>query len=125
MTMNLRFDSMGRRTSGVLHLSGSLDLVHAAVVHREVEHLVSQGFTEIVVDLDGVVAIDSSGLGSLIQSLAAARRAGGDLRVARPRPYVRDLLQDSALVAVLPPYDTVEAALAARRTPIGAVRSRR
>src|SRR5205809_5297005 len=53
----------------------SSDLLAAAV---------EDGNRQLVVDLDQVNFIDSSGLGALISGLKSARQAGGDLRIANP-----------------------------------------
>ena len=66
----------------------------------------------LVVDLDAVTFVDSSGLGALIGGLKAARQAGGDLRIARPGEQARAILELTTLNRVLRPHRTVEAAVA-------------
>jgi len=102
------------RTDGavVVRLSGRLDLVSATEVRQVLSRAVSDGRRWLVVDLGDVSFIDSSGLGALIGGLKAARRAGGDLRIARPTEQARIVLQLTNLERVLKPYSTVEEALA-------------
>jgi len=106
------FESRGPRCTGVLVLSGRLDLRSALALRTRVEGLVGEGWSQLVVDLGEVAYIDSSGLGALVGALATTRRAGGDCRLARSRGPVSDLLQASTLDRVITPYSTVEDALA-------------
>lgn len=110
--MEVRFDARGGKSTGVVTLSGRLDLLSAAELKSHIQKLVSEGWSKLVVDLSGVPFIDSSGLGALIGGLKAARQAGGDVRIARPAEQIRYVLQASTLDRVLTPYPTVEEALA-------------
>jgi anti-anti-sigma factor len=47
----------------------------------------------VIVDLDGVDALDDAGLGILLGAAAAARQAGGDLEVVCNRPSLRERLE--------------------------------
>jgi len=107
-----RFDARSPKSTGVVVLSGRLDLLVAADVKNQIQRLVSEGWSQLVVDLGEVPFIDSSGLGALIGGLKAARVAGGDFRIARPPEQIRYILQVSTLDRVLTPYPTVEEALA-------------
>ncbi len=96
----------------ILHLDGRLDLVSAATVKSEILKMVNDGHPRVVVDLQGVPFIDSSGLGALIGGLRAARTAGGDLRIANVGEQARMILQLTTLDRVLTPHSDIEAALA-------------
>lgn len=96
----------------ILHLDGRLDLVSAATVKSEILKMVNDGHPRVVVDLQGVPFIDSSGLGALIGGLRAARTAGGDLRIANVGEQARMILQLTTLDRVLTPHADIEAALA-------------
>jgi anti-anti-sigma factor len=110
-----RFDARGGASTGVVVLSGRLDLLAAPELKTHLQSLVEEGWRHLVVDLDGVPFIDSSGLGALIGGLRAARDAGGDVRIARAPEHVRTILQVCALDRVLVSYPTIEDALAEYR----------
>jgi anti-anti-sigma factor len=112
--MEFGFDAHGNST-GVVVLSGRLDLLAAAELKARLQRLVADGWSKLVIDLHAVPFIDSSGLGALIGGLKAARVAGGDFRIARPGEQVRYILQVSTLDRVLIPYANVEEALAGYR----------
>jgi anti-anti-sigma factor len=95
----------------IVHPSGRLDLLSAAQLRQDLSKLVGDGQSRLVIDLDAVTFIDSSGLGALIGGLKAARQAGGDLRIARPNLHARVILQLTTLERVLKPYSSIEEAL--------------
>lgn len=112
--MDFRFDSYGK-AKGVVVLTGRLDLLAAADLRARLQQLVAEGKNQLVVDLEAVSFIDSSGLGGLIGGLKAARVAGGDFRIARPSEQVRYVLQVSTLDRVLTPYKSIDEAFAGYR----------
>src|SRR5687768_10202379 len=93
--LEYRFEASEQKSTGVVHLSGRLDLLAAAELKAEVQRLVGEGWSQLVVDLSGVPYADSSGLGALVGSLRAARSAGGDFRIARPAEQIRYILKVS------------------------------
>ena len=109
MKVTVRPPARGAAT--VIELNGRLDLLSAAAVRRDLAKAVSEGHHRLVVDLAGVDFIDSTGLGSLISGLKAARLVGGDLRLAAPGAQVRTILQLTTLDRVLKPYKSIEDAL--------------
>jgi len=90
---------------------GRLDLLSAAEFKQCLAETVSGGHHRLVVDLQGIPFIDSSGLAALIGGLKAARVAGGDLRLARPGEQARVIMELTSLDRVLRLYDAVEEAL--------------
>jgi anti-sigma B factor antagonist len=73
----------------------------------------------IVLDLGGVSYIDSSGLGTLAGLYAAARSAGGAIKLANLGSRMRDMLQMTRLLTVFDVYDRAEEAAAAFKSAIG------
>jgi anti-sigma B factor antagonist len=67
----------------------------------------------MVVDLSGVEAIDSAGLGELVLLHMWAEAAGYTLKFASPRRSIRHLLELTNLVAVFDAYPSVAEAMAA------------
>jgi anti-sigma B factor antagonist len=97
----------------VLAPRGRLDMASAPAFREQVKQLIESGTIRLVVDLGGVSFVDSSGLGAVIGGLKVARQAGGNLRVARANQQVLLVLDLTSLNRVLPPYTTVEEAVAA------------
>jgi anti-sigma B factor antagonist len=94
----------------VLTLTGRLNMVAAPRLRSAVDEVVETGSPRVVVDLQAVSFIDSSGLGALIAGLKKARQAGGDLRISGLTEQVSTVLALTNLDRVLRPHQSVEAA---------------
>ena len=98
---------MTETSTAVLKPEGRLNMVAAPGLKSQLDELVRSGKTRIVVDLDQVTFIDSSGLGALISGLKASRQAGGDLRIAQVPEQVLTVLRLTNLDRVLRAHPTV------------------
>jgi anti-sigma B factor antagonist len=68
----------------VLTLSGQMLLDDGDLAFRQrVEALINSGRVKILVDLEGVTQIDSSGVGMMVAQLKNVQRHGGDIRLLR------------------------------------------
>ena|SRR5215210_3227909 len=91
----------------VLRPEGRLNMVAAPRLRSSIERLVQDGNTRVVLDLDDVSFMDSSGLGAVIAGLKGARQAGGDLRLAAVGEQIRTVMRLTNLDRVLRPYASV------------------
>ena len=78
------------------------DLIHAAV---DADH------SKILLDLAGVTAMDSSGIGEMVASYTTVTNRGGQLKLARLSPKINDILQVTQLITVFEVFDSVEEAV--------------
>jgi anti-sigma B factor antagonist len=107
-------DVQSRQTdSGVTVLapSGRLDVVGAPALKEAVSEAMKNGQPRLVIDMEGVTFVDSSGLGSVVSALKQVRTSKGDLRLAAPNQQVRVVLELTTLDRVFPYFATVEEAL--------------
>jgi anti-sigma B factor antagonist len=70
-------------------------------------------YGDVVLQLDGVEFIDSSGLGAMVRLMQAARTKGGDLKLSGVPPRIRKTLEMTSLLAQFETYDSVEEAITA------------
>lgn len=70
-------------------------------------------YGDIVLQLDQVEFIDSSGLGALVRLMQAARAKGGDLKLSGVPPAIRKTLAVTNLLSQFETYDSVEEAITA------------
>ncbi len=68
---------------------------------------------DVVLQLDQVEFLDSSGLGALVRLMQAARSKGGDVKLSGVPPNIRKVLQLTNLLAQFETYDSVEEAITA------------
>lgn len=74
--------------------------------------LVDDGVRFLVIDLEHVSRLDSSGVGSLVSALRNCRDQGGDARLAGPSDHLRKIIEMMGLMQVFEIFDTVEGAKA-------------
>ena len=101
--LGLRVESVGQWT--VLHVSGEVDMATGPQLRQEIQDQIGAGHCQLVVDLDGVDFIDSTGLGVLIGGLKRTRSHGGDLRVCGLSGHVSQVFDLTGLADVLAVID--------------------
>ena len=108
----------GRDGHLLVTLRGELDLVDAAAVATALMAAADRE-PRIVVYLASLRFIDVSGMAALARARKHARRAGGDLLLAAPRPQMRRLLSTPALGYRFSVYASAEEAVSGLRGPHG------
>lgn len=91
--------------------TGRLDVAGAPTLKEAISEVVKNGPPRIVIDMEGVSFVDSTGLGSVISALKQIRGSQGELRLAAPNQQARVVLELTTLDRVFPYYATVEEAL--------------
>jgi anti-sigma B factor antagonist len=70
-------------------------------------------YPDVVLQLDQVELIDSSGLGALVRLMQAARTKGGDLKLSGVPPRIHKTMQMTNLLSQFETYESVEEAITA------------
>ena len=91
--------------------TGRLDVAGAPALKETISEVVKNGPPKVVIDMEGVSFVNSTGLGSVIAVLKQLRSSQGELRLAAPNQQVRVVLELTTLDRVFPYYATVEEAL--------------
>ena len=98
----------------IVDITGQLRYPEATGILREVvQALVGDLYRKILLNLAGVIHIDSAGIGELMSNLTTVRNQGGELKVMNPNKNVRNLLQITRLFTVLDVHEDEASALKA------------
>jgi anti-sigma B factor antagonist len=101
-----------RGNVSTVHIVGRVDGFTADTLQQVFSAEVAGGHRELVADFREVDYTSSAGLRVLLGTVKEARSRGGDLRLAGPRPEVRNVLELSGFTGILRVFDTVEDAVA-------------
>jgi anti-anti-sigma factor len=77
----------------VVSLAGHLDASNAPATQRDILALLSDKQCKIVMDMDKLEFLSSAGMRMILGVLREARTLGGDVRLARLRPNVQEVIQ--------------------------------
>jgi anti-sigma B factor antagonist len=80
-----------------VRVSGEVDIQTSPLLDKELQKVLDQGVSSILVDLDEVTFLDSTGLSVLIAALKRCQASGGELRLVSPRSNVRRVLEITGL----------------------------
>ncbi|HSO24252.1 MAG TPA: STAS domain-containing protein [Chondromyces sp.] len=98
----------------IIELSGKITIGSGDVKIRElVDKALADGQSKILLDLGGVTAIDSSGIGEMVACYTTVTKRGGQLKLIRLSPKINDILQVTQLITVFDVLDTIQEGLAA------------
>ncbi|MEO6021461.1 MAG: STAS domain-containing protein [Knoellia sp.] len=111
--MKLSVATTERDDVTVVTVSGEVDVYTAPQLRSALEERIAAGHTALVVDLEDVGFLDSTGLGVLVGRLKAVKKVDGWLRVVCTNERIVRLFGITGLDQVLPIFDSVESALAA------------
>jgi anti-anti-sigma factor len=104
-----------RKSAGVsiLDVHGRLTIGEPSEqLHSALQSVIKEGAKKVIVVLNGIPQIDSSGISTLVRISIQLAREGGVLRLVVGRGRVRDALTVTRLVEAIPTFETESAALA-------------
>jgi anti-sigma B factor antagonist len=85
-------------------------------ITESLSEFLDNGEKNFVIDLEGLQHINSSGLGVLITLLTKARKVGGEVVLANPSAYIKNLLLITKLNTIFKIHPNQEQALEAYKT---------
>lgn len=94
-------DPRGKITIGVGDVA-LRDAVHGAL---------ESGARKLVINMEGVTQMDSSGVGELVSAYTSVTNRGGKLKLVKMPPKVSDILQITQLITVFDIFDDEDEAV--------------
>jgi len=97
----------------ILTCRGRLDVQVSNRLKERVQEILNKGSARLIIDLDGIELLDSSGLGALVACLRRGKEQDGEIKLAGLRPEVRSIFEITRVSRVFDIYEDVSEALAA------------
>jgi anti-sigma B factor antagonist len=106
--------SVNIRQSGAISLvdvSGRLTSFETGALRDAITRLLKQGRKDIVLNLSGLLYLDSSGIGELARMYVSVVKENGQMKVVGLSSKVEEILKITQLYQVFPEFPSEEAAL--------------
>ena len=109
----MNFSAAIRRTGevSIVDLNGQLTSFASGVLRDTVGGLMKQGRKQIVLNVEKLLYLDSSGVGALVNCYMSVIKQGGEMKVVGLTPKVEEVLKITQLYRVFQEFQDEEAAL--------------
>ena len=97
----------------ILDITGEIDLYNAPEIKDIINELIEEQKYNVIINLEKVSYIDSSGIGALISSLSNLKKYQGGLKIINVYASVRKVFELTKLTSFFEIYDSEDDALAA------------
>jgi len=95
--MNLTIDIEEKVSQVYMILTGEIDIYTAPKLKEKLNNLVSNKNADVIVDLQGVSYMDSTGLGTFVSGLKHAEESGSQLKLIKANDRLLRLFQVTGL----------------------------
>lgn len=109
--MDLELETSQRDGAAVLALRGEIDVYTAPRMRQAIVDLVDAGSLNIVVDMDKVDFLDSTGLGVLVEGLKRVKTRNGTLSLVITQDKILKIFDITGLNKAFPIHGSLEDAL--------------
>lgn len=96
----------------ILDINGEIDLYNAPDIKDNIKVLIDEGKRQIIINLEKVSYIDSSGIGVLISSLSNLKKVGGALKIINVYASVKKVFELTKLTSFFDIFDGEDEAIA-------------
>ena len=103
----------GEDDAYVIELAGEIDVYTSPTVKDAMTELIDQQHYKLIVDLEQVRYIDSTGLGVLIGGLKRVREHGGSVQLVCTNPQIKKIFDITGLVKIFGIFDDERSAMKA------------
>jgi anti-sigma B factor antagonist len=114
LTLNVHSDTPGFT---VIAVGGEIDVYTAPKLREKLISLVEDGSYQLIVDMEAVEFLDSTGLGVLVGGLKRVRAHDGYIDLVCQQSRILRIFRITGLNKVFNIYDTVPEAIAAHGAP--------
>ena len=112
MDLSLQTREVDDRT--IVAVGGEIDVYTAPKLRDKITELVGEGHHDLVIDMEGVDFLDSTGLGVLVGGLKKVRAHDGSLQLVCNQDRLLKIFRITGLAKVFVIHDSADGALASR-----------
>ena len=109
--MSLEIRESEREGVAILSLKGRLTVGEASIIREKITELSAAGRKNVVLDLEHVEYVDSTGLGSMVICFTSLKKQGGALKLVNPNTRNVELLLLTKLHTVFEVFTEVQDAV--------------
>ncbi len=113
--MDLKLDHHAKDGSEVVEVEGEIDVYTAPRLRELLIELVNKGHFRLIVNMEKVEFLDSTGLGVLVGGLKRVRAHDGSLDLVCTQERILKIFRITGLTKVFGIHDTVDEAIEARK----------
>lgn len=95
----------------VVEVSGKLTSFESGALRNSIARLLKEGHKQILLNLNGLVYLDSSGIGDLVHTYMSVIKSGGEMKVVGLTEKVEEILKITQLYQVFPDFKDEHTAL--------------
>jgi anti-sigma B factor antagonist len=95
----------------LVHVTGSLTSFEVSGLRTTITSLLQQGRRKIILNLDGLRYLDSSGIGELVRNYMTVIKAGGEMKVVGLKPKVEEIFKVTQLHQIFQEFQDEKEAL--------------
>lgn len=94
----------------ILGITGRLDAYSAAEVEQKLDSVIEGGCVKMVLNLEGLEYISSSGLRVFLAQLKKVRKQQGDLKLAGMKPNIKEVFDIAGFTQLFNLFESEDAA---------------
>ncbi len=110
--MNLKIEKLEVNSALVLVIKGEIDLYSSPALRKEILETISGEIPVIIMDMNQVTYMDSSGVATLVEGYKQCNQVKGRFVLSGVQPEVRQVFELTRLDSVFPMYKDRQSALA-------------
>ena len=96
-----------------LKLKGAFKSVSVREFDSAVESAISSGHLYLILDMEAMSVIDSSGIGAVVNALRRTKQFGGDTKLVNPSPFAAKTFKMVGILSLFGVFTSEEEAIAA------------
>jgi anti-sigma B factor antagonist len=114
--MDLMLNEYAAGDTTVIEVSGEIDVYTAPRLREKIIALVDAGRYQLIIDMEGVEFLDSTGLGVLVGGLKRVRQHDGGIDLVCTQGRILRIFRITGLSRVFEIYDSMDEAWSARES---------